>query len=65
VVGETPLLLEVEDKRPDFMLSDLGYIHSCSAGSEKILKVTHAVIDNVDGIVAFVFGDRAELVTIK
>jgi len=30
VVGEAPLLLQVENKRPDFMMADLGYIRAHS-----------------------------------
>jgi len=65
VIGETPFLLQIESELPDFMLADLGYICAYSLGTEELLKVTHAVGDNSDGIGAFALGGCAKLVTME
>jgi len=65
VIRETPLLLKMENKGPDFMLTDLSYICTLSFGNEKVLKVTHTADDNSCSIWAFAFSGSAKLVTMK
>lgn len=49
----------------DFVLADLSYIYASPLGSEKVLKVAHAVGGDGNSIVAFPFGSRTKLVTTK
>jgi hypothetical protein len=62
VIGETPLLLKMENEGPDFMLTDLRYIFVSPLSREKVEKVVHAVGDDSDGIRAFAFGSGTELI---
>ena len=65
MIGETPLLLQVEDEGPDCILIDLGHLRTLSCGNKEVLKVTHTVGDNGRGVRAFAFSGRAKLVTMK
>jgi len=65
VFGETPLPLQVEDKCPDFILADLGYIGAHPLKGEEICKVAYAVGNDGNGIGALPLSGGAELVTMK
>jgi len=62
MIGETAFPLQIENELPDFMLTDLSCIFASPFGGEEVLKVTHAVADDGDGIGAFPFGSGTELI---
>jgi len=65
VIGETSLLLEVEDKCPDFVPADLPHIGAHAFRGEEIVKVACAVGNNGNSIGAFPLGSSAELIAMK
>ena len=62
---EAPLLLQVEDKGPDFLQTDPSHIRAYFLGSEEIPKVTYAVNNDGYSIGTFSFGDSTQVVTMK
>ena len=65
VIGETPLLLEVEDKCPDFVPADLPHIGAHAFRGEEIVKVSGTMGNNGNSIGAFPLGSSAELIAVK
>ena len=65
MIGEAPLLPQMENECPDFMLADLGYICAYSLRSKEVLKVINAVGNDAYGIGAFTFGGGTQPVTLK
>ena len=65
VVGETPLLLKVENEGSEDVLIDLGYLRTLFCRNEEVLKIAHAVGHYGCGIRAFPLGGRTNLVTMK
>ena len=63
MAGETPLLLQVKDEGPDFVMADLSYIRAYALWGEEVLEVTYAVGDDGDSIWAFSFSGGTELVS--
>jgi len=65
MAGEASFLLEMKDKGSDFVVADLGNTGTCTAGNDKVSKVTYAVGHDGNGIWPFSFGSGAELITLK
>jgi hypothetical protein len=65
VIRETLLLLEVEDKCPDFVPADLPHIGAHAFRGEEIVKIAGAVDNNGNSIGAFPFGSSAEPIAVK
>jgi len=65
VIGETPLLLKMENELPNFALTDLSYIFALPFGNQEVLKVPHTAGDDGNGIRAFAFSDGAKLITMR
>jgi len=65
VVREAPLLLEIENEGPDFIMADLSYICAYALRGEEVLKVGNVVGDDGYGVGAFAFSGGTELVTLK
>ena len=62
MVGETPLMLQVQDECPDFMMSDLGHSRGDSLRSKEMVEIIGAAGDNGNGIRAFAFRSGTKLI---
>jgi len=60
--SETPLLLQVGDECPDFVVGDFGQTHAARLSTEKPIKAVHAGYDDRDCIGAFSLSRGTELV---
>ena len=65
VIGEAPLLLQVQNEGSDFMVTAPGGVGVYALWSEETLKVTHAVGDDGYGVRAFAFGGGTKLIALK
>ena len=65
VIGKASFLLEVENERPDFMLSYLESVRALFSRNKEVEKVAYAAGDDSRGVRAFPFGGCAKLVTMK
>jgi hypothetical protein len=62
VGGETPHLLQVGDKRPDFVAGDVGQTHAAWLSTEEPLEAGHARNHDLDRVRTFPLGRGTELV---
>ncbi len=65
VITEASLLLEVENECPHLLSTYLGDIGTQPVAAEEIVEVGYAIGDNCQGVRAFSFGRRTQLITIK
>jgi hypothetical protein len=65
MVGEAPLLLQMNNEGSYFMLSDLGQISAQSCGNQEVLKIAYAAGDYFRSFWTLALRGGTELITMK